>query len=94
MIDSKADVNHPYKKKADWQGSYCGLSHTMRTPLMHAAQHADQEIIKLLLERGAKLDSLDELGFNAADYAVMGQKTDNLAYLESVGLRKAKSNGN
>ena len=100
LIDHKADVNHPYKSKAElgregeppWHDRYCGIRHTRRTPLMHAAQNADQEIIKLLLEHGAKLDSVDELGFNAADYAIMGEKLANLAYLESIGLRKAKSN--
>ena len=59
---------------------------------MHAAQHGNVEIIKLLLKHGAKLDALDDKEFNAADYARMGNKPENIDYLKSLGLRENRPN--
>ncbi len=98
LLDHKADVNHSYKGKeamteienegnVPFYQSYCALAHGKRTPLMHAAQHGNVELIKLLLQRGAKLDSVDEEGFNAADYADMGNKPENWQYLNGLGLK-------
>jgi ankyrin repeat protein len=61
-----------------------------RKPLMHAAQHGNPELIKLLLQRGAKLNSTDQKGFNAADYTRAGEKAENLNYLKSLGLEENK----
>ena len=42
---------------------------------MHAAQHADVAMLKLLLASGARLADLDGVGFNALDYARMGRRS-------------------
>ena len=102
LLDHKADVNHSYKSKEaikaieeegklPFYQSYCLLAHNKRTPLMHAAQHGNVALIKLLLQRGAKLDSVDQEGFNAADYARMGNKPENLHYLRSLDLKENMS---
>lgn len=97
LLDHKADVNHAYKSKESIEAEfafvplYCLLTHYKRTPLMHAAQHGDVALIKLLLKRGAKLDAVDQKEFNAADYARMGQKPENLHYLRSLGLKENMS---
>jgi uncharacterized protein len=96
LLDHNADVNHSYnnkdatptKESPFYQLSYCSMTHWKRTPLMHAAQHGNVELLKLLLQRGAKLDSLDEAAFNAFDYARMGNKPENRDYLESLGLKE------
>jgi hypothetical protein len=100
LIQNKADVNHAYASKEElsekiWSNnpfyqSYCLLEHAKRTPLMHAAQNSDVSMIRLLLENGARLEALDEMGYNALDYAFMGKKNENIAYLESLGLKKAQ----
>jgi len=54
---------------------------------MHAAQHADVAMLKLLLARGARLDALDGMGFNALDYARLGHRPANAALLAGLGLR-------
>ena len=46
------------------------------------------ELIKLLLQRGAQLDAVDQKDCNAADYAVAGNKPKNLEYLRSLGLEE------
>lgn len=65
------------------------LQHTRRTTLMHAAQNSDVRMIKILLESGASLQAQDDLGFNAHDYALMGERRDNALYLSSLGLEPA-----
>ncbi|MFB3884846.1 MAG: ankyrin repeat domain-containing protein [Thermodesulfobacteriota bacterium] len=101
LLDHKADVNHSYKSKEAVEGiqwdklpfyqSYCSITHWKRTPLMHAAQHGDPALLQLLLQRGARLDAVDQQGFNAADYARMGDKPENLDYLRSLGLKESMS---
>jgi hypothetical protein len=99
LLDHKADVNHSYKNKEDilsiewdktpfYQQSFCFRNLRERTPLMHAAQHGNPALIKLLLQHGAKLDSTDQKEFNAADYARVGGKAENLKYLKSLGLEE------
>lgn len=99
LLDHKADVNHSYKSKEaiqsiEWkktpfyQQSYCFINLRERTPLMHAAQHGNPALIKLVLQHGAKLDSTDQKEFNAADYARVGEKAENLNYLKSLGLEE------
>ena len=94
LLHNKADVNHAYKTAAelgakDGQCSYPSLKHTKRTPLMHAAQHADVEMLKLLIKHGAALSAIDERGFNALDFAVvMAKNKENEAYLKSLGLEQ------
>ena len=53
---------------------------------MHAAQHASVDMLKFLISYGAKKDAIDEIGYNVLDYAHMGNKEKNIAYLKSIGL--------
>ena len=92
LLDHGADVNHRYKRAAaDADTSRCGerhfIRHPERTPLMHAAQHSEVAMLKLLLARGARLADVDGAGFNALDYAILGQRPANVAFLTSLGLR-------
>jgi hypothetical protein len=97
LLEHGADVDRPYKSAAELQppndeygpvcGKYPDLQHYGRTPLMHAAQHADIPMLKLLLARGARLEGVDGMGFNALDYARMGHRPANAALLRSLGLR-------
>lgn len=93
LLAHKADVNHSYKSAAELRNGdecvYPDLGHTKRTPLMHAAQHADVDMLKLLIKYGANLNATDERGFNAVDFAVvMAKNKDNEAYLKSLGLEQ------
>jgi len=98
LLGHKADVNHCYKskeeiKKISWEDfpfyqSYCMLTHNKRTPLMHAAQHGNAALIKLLLEHGANLNTRDQEGCNASDYARGGKKSENMLFLKSLGLKE------
>ena len=91
LLDNKADVDHAYKsvEKLRPNNDACifpNLKHTLRTPLMHAAQHSNPAMLKLLLVNGAKLGAKDELQFNALDYALMAGNQENIAFLKSQGL--------
>lgn len=93
LLSRGADPNHPYKsaKELNPDDSPCSanthLRHTQRTPLMHAGQHSDVAMLKLLIDKGAKTGALDELGFTILDYAVMGEKSENREFLASLGLK-------
>jgi hypothetical protein len=54
-----------------------------RTPLMHAARHGDVRTLALLVERGARIEDVDEGGANALNYA----RKANVTFLRSLGLR-------
>jgi ankyrin repeat protein len=54
---------------------------------MHAAQHSNIKMLKLLLKQGARLKDTDELGFNALDYAIGHRNKANAAFLRSMGLK-------
>ncbi len=94
LLDHGADVNHRYKKAAELApdadsfgcGEYHFIRHPERTALMHAAQHADIAMLKLLLARGARLADVDGAGFNTLDYAILGQRPANVLFLTSLGL--------
>ncbi len=94
LLDHGADVNHRYKKAAelapDADSFGCGehhfIRHPERTTLMHAAQHADVRMLKLLLARGARLADVDGAGWNALDFAMEAHRAENVAYLRSLGL--------
>lgn len=94
LLNNGADVNHRYKPATAlrtkngtfYQCIYPNLTHTLRAPLMHAAQNSDVEMLKLLIKNGANLGDADELGFNALDYAKMEKVVENQSYLESLGM--------
>jgi hypothetical protein len=99
LLDHGADVNHPYKSAAelgpavDSLGLQCReqpyISNSRRTPLMHAAQHGDVKMLALLLQRGARLEDVDESGSNAIDYAA--RRPANAAFLRSLGMTPIKT---
>src|SRR5260221_521404 len=88
LLDQGAYIEHRYsidRKKPDSDCTY-NIAHTARTPLMHAAQHADPAMLELLLKRGASLNNVDGVGHNATDYALQSKQEKNTAYLKSRGL--------
>ena len=91
LLRTGADVNRTYKsakelRPDDNECTYFGLRHTRRTPLMHAAQNSDVQMLKVLVQEGALVTAADDLGYNALDYAAMGGKKENETYLKSLGL--------
>jgi ankyrin repeat protein len=54
------------------------------TPVMYAAKFNRVEILKLLVEKGAKLDVKSEKGLTAETYAKQSNANDALAYLKSI----------
>ncbi|MCK0154165.1 ankyrin repeat domain-containing protein [Alcanivorax sp. S6407] len=96
LLVGGADANHAYQleKYAIYRApSYCvGIKKWQRTPLMHAAQHADIKMIKLLLEYGADPMLEDVQGSTAVDYARENGKPENEAYLmaEIKGLSQQR----
>jgi ankyrin repeat protein len=54
------------------------------TPVMYAAKYNRVDILKLLVENGAKLDVKSEKGLTAEKYAKLSNANDALAYLKSI----------
>lgn len=54
---------------------------------MHAAAYGNVEILKLLISKGANFNAVDDLGFNALDFALAAGKKENVDYLKSLGLK-------
>ncbi|MGH2664441.1 ankyrin repeat domain-containing protein [Flavobacterium sp.] len=54
------------------------------TPLMLAARYNKAEIVKVLLEKGARIEAKDERGLTAVKYAEMSNATDTLALLKKA----------
>ena len=69
LIDLGQDVN----KKSN------GL-----TPAMYAAKFNRVDILKLLLEKGAKLKIKSEKGMTAEQYAKLSNATDILTFMEGL----------
>ena len=94
LLEKGADVNQKYASAAEIENILeypKEIYHTQRTPLMHAAQHADVKMLGLLLEKKSHLEDLDEVGFNALDYAIYGENKENVAFLQSLNLTTNKS---
>lgn len=90
LISKGADITHKYKSEADYneeeRGSidyYC-INKKGRTTLMHAAQHASLEMIKLLVEKGVDSKATDDNGDTASDYARAAKHIDILNYLNTL----------
>ncbi|MBE3022894.1 MULTISPECIES: ankyrin repeat domain-containing protein [Campylobacter] len=64
----------------------CALEHTLRSVFMHAASHANVEILELLIKHGADIYAVDELGFNAMDYAIINANEQNIKFLQDLKL--------
>ncbi|EAJ8061662.1 ankyrin repeat domain-containing protein [Campylobacter jejuni] len=67
--------------------TFCALEHTSKNVLMHAAAYGNVEILKLLILKGANFNAVDDLGFNALDFALSAGKKENADYLKSLGLK-------
>lgn len=87
LLERGADPNRSYKSIEEIEREPCvyDIKHGLRTPLMHAAQHADLAVMALLIEAGARLRDLDSLGWSALDYAVAHERSENANYLRSKG---------
>ena len=55
---------------------------------MHAAEKSNLEIVKFLISKGVNINAYDDLGFNALDYAIMGEKHEIAEYLSNLGLKE------
>lgn len=54
------------------------------TPLMLAARYNKVDILKLLLEKGARLNDKDDKGFTALKYAEISKAQEAIAYLKQA----------
>lgn len=95
LLKNSADVNHRYisREKLDQIDYKVGvgfirIDRPLRTPLMHAAQHSDVKMMKLLIEYGADINAQDENGATIADYAKGSNKKENLAFAHSLGVNE------
>ena len=91
LLKAGASANLTYKSASELRPegdtcTYYALTHTKRTPLMHAAQNSDVAMIELLIQAGATTDSVDDLNYSALDYSVKEGKSANAAYLKSLGV--------
>lgn len=84
LLENGADVNHKYQLEVDDPWNCIGITQWERTPLMHAAQHSDIEMIDLLLEYGGDPLLQDSLGSTATEYANMSGNHELANYLMSV----------
>lgn len=80
-LSANIDSNTPYFI------TFCALEHTSKNVLMHAAAYGNVEILKLLISKGANFNAVDDLGFNALDFALSAGKKENADYLKSLGLK-------
>ena len=55
-----------------------------KTPLMYAARYNELEIVKLLLEKGAKTNIKDSNHFTALDYARISNANEVFEYLKNL----------
>lgn len=81
-LSSNVQSNTPYYI------TFCALKHTSKSILMHAAYNCDVEILKILVKNGANIKQVDDLGFNALDFAISAKKDENIKYLKSLGLKQ------
>ncbi len=76
LLKSKADVN--------LIGKYRG------PVLMYAARGGDNDIIKLLIKHGARLDVINSNGMSALDEAISREHPDTVKLLREFGAKTAK----
>jgi ankyrin repeat protein len=62
------------------------------TPLMMAAQYGTEATVKLLLKEGADMDAVNDLDLKAADFALLGERTDLAKWLIQLAKPIAKKN--
>lgn len=96
LLEHGANPNHAYKNADELERLQCithNIRHSSRTPLMHAAQHSDPAMLTLLLDKGARLNDVDGLGWDALDYAMENQQQANAEFLRSKGATPASALG-
>ncbi|ACA85059.1 Ankyrin [Shewanella woodyi ATCC 51908] len=82
LLSYGANVNHTYQqeeKEDKWSCS--GIEQWGRTPLMHAAQHSDIDMLNLLINNQADIKAKDIKGSTAFDYAENSDKKENASFL-------------
>lgn len=100
LLDNGANVNQKYINNNEKLAlsanigsntpyfiTFCALEHTSKNVLMHAAAYGNVEILKLLISKGANFNAVNDLGFNALDFALSAGKKENADYLKSLGLK-------
>lgn len=100
LLDNGANVNQKYINNNEKLAlsanigsntpyfiTFCALEYTSKNVLMHAAAYGNVEILKLLISKGANFNAVDDLGFNALDFALAAGKKENADYLKSLGLK-------
>lgn len=89
LIQNGANVNqaNALGSNTPYFITFCALEHTSKNVLMHAAAYGNVEILKLLISKGANFNAVDDLGFNALDFALSAGKKENADYLKSLGLK-------
>ena len=100
LLDNGANVNQKYINNNEKLAlsanigsntpyfiTFCALEHTSKNVLMHTAAYGNVEILKLLISKGANFNAVDDLGFNAVDFALAAGKKENADYLKSLGLK-------
>lgn len=103
LIENGANVNDVYisnyEKMAsvsiadNYEGgndSLCALNHTSRTLLMHASLRSNKNIVEFIIKKGGKKEAVDDLGFNALDYAIKADNKEVIRYLKSIGMSANK----
>lgn len=65
----------------------CSFIHGKKNIFMHASSYASEDMLKMLVEYGAKYDNVDDLGFNALDFALTDGNENAIKYLNSLGLK-------
>ncbi|WP_254056579.1 ankyrin repeat domain-containing protein [Campylobacter ureolyticus] len=55
---------------------------------MHAAKYSNLNIVKFLVQSGASIDEIDDLGYNVADWAAQNKDIEVLRYFESLGIKQ------
>ncbi|CZE48221.1 ankyrin repeat domain-containing protein [Campylobacter geochelonis] len=103
LIENGADVNakiiSSYQKMAlvsttgGLPFELCALNHTSKSLLMHAAKYSNLKIVKTLIKNGAKIDDIDDIGFNLADFAALNDDKNVLNYIRTLGINESKKTG-
>lgn len=100
LIENGANINQKYindneklsvasiGSNTPYYITLCALEHTSKNIFMHAANYADVKMLKLLVEHKVKIDEVDDLGFNALDFAIIAKKEENVKYLRELGLKE------
>ncbi|WP_257941765.1 ankyrin domain-containing protein [Campylobacter lari] len=100
LLENGANVNQKYindneKLSIASMGSntpyfitLCALEHTSKNIFMHGANYADVKMLKLLIDYKANYKEIDDLGFNALDFAIIAKKEENIKFLKKLGLKE------